>query len=120
MTPRQIAAMYADPEYKEFVNSGTRLKVSKLFSMSYLLASVMNAYQEEATELMDRYHMNQKGIKMKADNLINSFNAYDKEMRKFLKEEGARKFLCEDYENLKRLCDGFMNYEDLKGENNAE
>lgn len=119
MKPRQIAAMHADPEYKAFVESGTKLRVSKLFSMSYLVASVFNAYQEEATELMDKYHMNQKSIKMKADNLARSFDAYDKVMRSFLNEEEARRLLCEDYESLKRICDKFMNYEDEKGENNA-
>lgn len=112
MTPKQIAAMHADPEYKAFVESGAKLKVSKLFSMAYIVASVFNAYQEEATELMDKYHMNQKGIKMKADNLSNSFDAYDKVMRSFLKEENVKKLLVEDYENFKRLCDRFMNYEE--------
>lgn len=112
MTSKQLAAMYADPEYKAFVESGAKLKVSKLFSMSYLLASVYNAYQEEATELMDKYHMNQKSIKMKVDNLARSFDAYDKVMRSFLNEEEARRLLCEDYESLKRICDKFMNYEE--------
>ena len=104
--------MHADPEYQAFVESGAKLKVSKLFSMSYLLASVFNTYQEEAQELMDEYHMNQKSIKTKANNLTQSFDAYDKVMRSFLKEEEVRKLLCEDYEALKEICDRFMNYED--------
>ena len=112
MTDKQLQKMYSDPEYKTFVESGAKLKVSKLFSMAYIVASVFTSYMEEATEIMDEYHMNQKGIKMKADNLINSFDAYDNLMRKFLKEEEARKLLCEDYESLKRLCDKFMNFEE--------
>ena len=117
MTPKQRVAMHADPEYIAFVKSGTKLKVSKLFSMGYIVASIFTAYIEEAIGLMDKYHMNQKGIKMKGENLIRSFDAYDKEMRSFLNDEEARRALCEDYENLKRLCDKFMNYEDMKGVN---
>lgn len=112
MTPKQLAAMYADPEYKAFCESGAKLKVSKLFSMGYIVASVFSAYMEEATDIMNEYHMNQKSIKMKADNLVRSFDSYDKTMRSFLKEEEAKKLLCEDYENFKRLCDRFMNYEE--------
>lgn len=114
MTPKQIAAMHADPEYKAFVESGAKLKVSKLISMSYLVASVFNAYQEEAQELMDEYRMTVKGIKTKANNLTQSFDAYDKEMRTFLKEEEVRRLITEDYESFKRICDRFMNYEENK------
>ena len=112
MTPKQIAAMHADPEYKAFVESGAKLKVSKLFSMAYIVASVFSAYQEEAQDIMEEYHMNQKGIKTKANNLTQSFDAYDKVMRSFLKEENVRRLLVEDYENFKKLCDRFMNYEE--------
>lgn len=114
MKPKQLENLKCDPDYIRFVQEGAKLKVSKLISMSYLVASVFDAYQEEAQEIMDKYHMTVKGIKTKANNLTQSFDAYDKEMRTFLNEEEARKLITEDYENLKSLCDRFMNYEEEK------
>lgn len=116
MTPKQLQKMYSDPEYKAFVKSGSRLKVSKLFTMAYIVATVFTEYVDEAQEIMEKYHMNQKSIKTKANNLTQYFDAYDKVMRSFLNEETAKKLLTEDYEDFKRITDKFMNYEDLKGE----
>ena len=114
MKPKQLETLSRNPEYIRFVEDGAKLKVSKLISMSYLVASVFNAYQEDAQEIMDEYHMTIKGIKTKANNLTQSFDAYDKEMRSFLKEQNARELITEDYTNLKRLCDKFMNFEENK------
>lgn len=109
LSPKQLAAMKADPHYRSFVLSGDSTRVSVLVSMTYLMQSVANGYAEEAIALMEKHHMVLSKIKTTANNLAQSFNAFDKCCFSLIKTHEAQNILCHDYDNFQAICDHFMN-----------
>lgn len=102
-------AMEESPILRNFIESGDSKRVSVLLSMGYLVQSVANAYNEEAIEIMEKHGLVHKKIKTKINNLIQSFDAYDKAVFSLIDSKEARENLLEDYDTFRGLCDKFMN-----------
>lgn len=109
LSPKQLAAMQADPNYRAFIESGDSLRVSVLVSMLYLMHSVSNAYAERAIELMEQYDLVHKKIKTTANNLTQSFDAFDKVLFQLVNRQESQNIFCGDFERFQTLCDQFMN-----------
>ncbi len=107
MTPKQIQAMNASPDYRSFVDSGDSQKCARLISMAYLLHSIANCYHEEANDIMQKHGLVHKKIKTRATNLMTSFDLYDKEVFQLLDKKEAQSHFCDDYDYFKSVCDKF-------------
>ena len=103
------AAMEADPLFREFIESGDDRQVSRLVSMAYLVASVTNAYFEEAIGLMEKYDLVHKKIKTTSNNLTQSFDSFDKAISALIDTQEAKLQLCSDYDIFRAVCDRYMN-----------
>lgn len=111
LSPKQLAAMQADPNYRAFVESGDSLRVSVLVSMLYLMHSISNAYAEQAIALMEQYDLVHKKIKTTANNLSLSFDSFDKVLFQLVNKQESQNIFCGDYERFQNICDQFMNME---------
>lgn len=108
--PQKIRqAMLNDANYKKFIESGDSDKVARYLSMGYLVQSVANAYNEDAIDLMEKYDLVHKKIKTTANNLMQSFDVYDKTISSLIDNKEARLQLLCDYDILRETCDKFMN-----------
>lgn len=111
LSPKQLAAMQADPNYRAFIESGDSLRVSVLVSMLYLMHSTSNSYAEEAISLMEKYNLVHKKIKTTANNLSQSFDSFDKVLFQLVNRHESQNIFCGDYERFQSICDQFMNIE---------
>ena len=102
---RRVAEMQAN---------GTLDRAAKLFSMAYLTFTIANFYVESANDLLEPYGMVHGKMKTTVNNLMQSFDAYDKVLQKLIgSNDGANRQLCFDSDTLRELLDAFM-------ENNIE
>lgn len=102
---------------EQMQQSGDLDRTAKLLAMAYQVFTQANSYAEEAVYLMEQYKIVHSKAKTAANNLMQSFNAYDKVMQGMLgmgeDKEGANRQFCFDTEMLSVILDGFM-------ENNIE
>ena len=104
-----------EQDIKRMRESGDLDRVAKLLSMSYQVFTQANSFAEEAVRLMEEYGVIHKKAKTAANNLMQSFDAYDKVMSDMIKNggssdpKGAFEQLCFDTEMLGIILDGFMN-----------
>lgn len=106
-----------DAAYRHFLDSGEAETVARCLSMAYLLQSVANSYNEEAIDIMNKYKQVRKKVKTVTNNLMQSFDAYDKVLFSFLQLDEERKQLCDSFDAFKAECDRFMkNIKREKGE----
>lgn len=109
LSPKQLAAMQADPNYRNFVLSGDSTRVSVLVSMIFLMQSVANGYAEQAVSLMRKHKMVYSKVKTTTNNLSQSFDSFDKCIFALIKTQESQNILCHDYDNFQAICDHFMN-----------
>lgn len=109
-TPGQLlqAALDHQRRMKEMEQCGDLDRMSRLLSMAYETFSVANSYAEEATDIMDRYGLKLKNVKTKANNLMQSFDAFHKVLADIIHGKEEHDQLCDDYETLKHILDCFM------------
>ncbi|MBR6130780.1 MAG: hypothetical protein IKQ20_02855 [Bacteroidales bacterium] len=81
---------------EEFKNSPDAEVATRKMSMSYLLFGIANQYAEEAQELMLKHHIMRKDIKTKANNLMQSFESYNKTMSEMVNTADGHTALCND------------------------
>lgn len=120
MTQTQQKAMECNEKYKRYIETKSDHYVAKRISLAYILFSVANSYCEEANDRLAEYDLVHKKIKTTANNLMQSFDAYDKVLRTLIHPESECNVnhtdvggqLCEDYDIIKNACDEFMNKED--------
>ena len=94
---------------EEMQANGTLDGAAKLLSMAYLTFSQANHYAETANEMLEPYGMVHKKVKTTVNNLMQSFDAYDKVMQGLIGgNQGALRQLCFDSETLDELLDAFM------------
>ncbi|MBR6132544.1 MAG: hypothetical protein IKQ20_11890 [Bacteroidales bacterium] len=103
--------MQADPNYRNFVLSGDSTRVSVYVSMLYLIQSVANSYAESAIALMEKHNLVHKKIKITANNLSQSFDAFDKCLFALVNKQNTQNIFCGDFERFQDICDHFMNIE---------
>jgi hypothetical protein len=104
-----------EQDMKRMKESGDLDRCAKLLSMAYQVFTQANSFAEEAVSLMEQYGVIHKKAKTAANNLMQSFDAYDKVMSDMIKNggssdpNGAFEQLCLDTEMLGIILDGFMN-----------
>ena len=96
---------------KAMEECGDLNRVSRLLAMSYETFSIANYYAEAANEIMERHGMVHKKVKTKANNLMQSFDAYDKEMSSMLGTKESREQLCGDFDLLQEMLNAFMQHD---------
>lgn len=92
---------------KEIVDNGDDVKASQLLDMAYETVTVGNMFAEEATEILARYGVVEKKIKTTANNLMQSFGAFDKAMRELLNTKAERDQMCANVDILRELLEAF-------------
>lgn len=128
MTPTQKKATETNDDYRRYIETKSDKYVGKRLSLAYILFSVANSYCEEANERMSEYGLMHKKLKIKSNNLMQSFDAYDSVMRKLLRfdspanvnHENIGKYVCEDYDIVKAACDDFMERGEAYKENTKQ
>jgi len=95
---------------EDFRTSGDADIAAKKLSMAYLLMTLGNSYAEECVELMYKHHIVRTKVKTTSNNLMQSFDAWNKEMSSMIgKTENAYAF-CNDTELLTEILDTFLDY----------
>lgn len=94
-----------------FAESGDQDRVGRCLAMAYETFSIANAYAEEAIALSEKYGFDVKKLKTKANNLTQSFDAFDKIMSSMFGDNmDAKKQLCYDFDLLRTILNSFMNH----------
>lgn len=107
--PLTAAAIEHRRKVAEMQENGTLDVAAKLLSMAYLTFSRANAYVEEANSLLEPYGVVHKKVKTMVNNMMQSFDAYDKVMQGLIGgNQGALRQLCFDSDTLCDLLDAFM------------
>lgn len=89
--------------------NGTFDRAAKLYSMAYLTFTQANNYNEQANGILKDYDMVQGKIKTAVNNLMQSFDAYNKVMSSLIGENmAALSQLCFDSDTLNDMLDAFM------------
>ncbi|MCR5822346.1 MAG: hypothetical protein K6F85_05460 [Bacteroidales bacterium] len=103
-----------DEDMKRMKESGDLDRCAKLLSMAYQVFTQANIFAEEAVSLMEQYGVIHKKAKTAANNLMQSFDAFDKVMSDMIKNGGSSNpqsafdQLCFDTEMLSIILYGFM------------
>lgn len=99
---------------QQFKESGDADRAARLLSAAYLLFTIGNQYAEETVELMQKHHIVRKKVKTTANNLMQSFNAFDKEMQSMVSSgEYANRF-CNESSLLREVIDVFIKDEPIE------
>lgn len=107
--PLTAAAMEHKRKVAEMRENGTLDAAAKLLSMAYLTFSQANTYVEAANSMLEPYGVVHKKVKTTVNNMMQSFDAYDKVMRTLIGgDQGALRQLCFDSDTLNDLLDAFM------------
>lgn len=94
---------------KEMEESGEMRRLGELLAMAHQLFSIGNEMVEEVHEVIERRGLNYGKIKTMANNMMQSFDAYDKVFAAMMhgdKEAWAQ--VCQDNELLSEVVDAFM------------
>ena len=94
---------------KEMEESGEMKHIGELLAMAHQLFSIGNEMVEEVHEVIERRGLNYGKIKTMANNMMQSFDAYDKVFAAMMhgdKEAWAQ--VCQDNELLSEVVDAFM------------
>lgn len=108
--PMMTAAMMEHQrKVAEMQENGILDRAARLLSMAYLTFSQANRYAEAANDMLEPYGMIHKKVKTTVNNLMQSFDAYDKVMQTLIHgDDGALRQLCFDSEMLDDMLDAFM------------
>ena len=99
---------------KEMEESGELKHLGELLAMAHQLFSIGNGMVEEVHEVIERRGLNYGKIKTMANNMMQSFDAYDKVFAAMMHgDREAWEQVRQDYEFLSEVVDAFM-------ENNIE
>lgn len=94
---------------KEMEESGEMKHIGELLAMAHQLFSIGNEMVEEVHEVIERRGLNYGKIKTMANNMMQSFDAYDKVFAAMMHgDKGAWAQVCQDNELLSEVVDAFM------------
>lgn len=94
---------------EEFRASGDADKAAQRLSMAYVLMTMGNHYAEESVELMYKHHIVRTKVKTTSNNLMQSFDAWDKEMSSMIGKRESADMFCNDTTLLTEILDTFLN-----------
>ena len=95
---------------REFTESGTEARLSCMMDMSYEVFTIGNAYIEEVVETMRQYGFTDSKMKTLANNLMQSFDAFDKYMIAMHEGEKTREQLCDNVDVLREVIDALCEH----------
>lgn len=94
---------------KEMEESGEMRRLGELLAMAHQLFSIGNEMVEEVHEVIERRGLNYGKIKTMANNMMQSFDAYDKVFASMMHGDNeAWAQVCQDNEFLSEVVDAFM------------
>ena len=95
---------------KELTESGNEARASRLIDMGFQTFTIGNSFIEEAIEILNKYGLTDSKLKTLANNLMQSFDAFDK-YAVALNEE--REQLCTNIDILRELLEAFSEHKIL-------
>ena len=93
---------------EEFRTSGDADIAAQKLSMAYLLMTLGNSYTEECVELMYKHHIVRTKVKTTSNNLMQSFDAWNKEMSSMISKPQNANLFCNDTSLLNEILDTFL------------
>lgn len=94
---------------KEMEESGEMKHLGELLAMAHQLFSIGNEMVEEVHEVIERRGLNYGKIKTMANNMMQSFDAYDKVFAAMMHgDKDAWAQLCQDNDLLSEVVDALM------------
>ena len=93
---------------QQFKESGDADRAARLLSAAYLLFTIGNQYAEETVELMQKHHIVRKKVKTTANNLMQSFEPFNKEMSSMIGSKDNAHLFCNDSTLLREIIDVFL------------
>lgn len=94
---------------EKFRTSGDSDIAAQKLSMAYLLMTLGNSYAEECVELMYKHHIVRTKVKTTSNNLMQSFEAWNKEMSSMIGKPESANLFCNDTTLLTEILDTFLN-----------
>ena len=94
-----------------FLESGDADKAARLESMAYQLFTLGNTFQEEADAIFNKYGLVRYDLKHVTNELAKAFNMYDRTLAELIRTDETREAMCDDYQELEKMCRKFMNIE---------
>ena len=95
---------------KELTESGNEAKASSLLDMGYQTFTIGNGFIEEAIEILNKYGLTDSKLKTLANNLMQSFDAFDKYV---IAMNEDRKQLYVNIDILRELLEAFSEHKIL-------
>ena len=93
---------------EEFRTSGDADIAAQKLSMAYLLMTLGNSYAEECVDLMYKHHIVRTKVKTTSNNLMQSFDAWNKEMSSMIGKPQNANLFCNDTSLLNEIIDTFL------------
>ena len=93
---------------EEFRTSGDADIAAQKLSMAYLLMTLGNSYIEECVELMYKHHIVRTKVKTTSNNLMQSFDAWNKKMSSMISKPQNANLFCNDTSLLNEILDTFL------------
>lgn len=93
---------------EDFRTSGDADIAAQKLSMAYILMTIGNTYIEESISLMLKHHIVRTKVKTKSNNLMQSFDAWDKEMASMIHKPSDANLFCNDTTLLTEILDTFL------------
>lgn len=109
ITPKQVQKLREEPHVKAFLESEDCQKTVRLISMAYLVHSVANSLVEDAFDILAKYDSVRGKIKTTSNNVVQSFDTFDKVMRSLIGDQEAKWQFCDDFDEFEAVCIEYMN-----------
>ena len=93
---------------EEFRTIGDAAIAAQNLSMAYLLMTLGNSYAEECVDLMYKHHIVRTKVKTTSNNLMQSFDAWNKEMSSMIDKPQNANLFCNDTSLLNEILDTFL------------
>lgn len=97
-----------EQQIQELKDSGDADLAARKLSMAYLLTTLGNSYAEECLELVAKHHLVRSKIKTVANNLMQSFDVWNKQMASMMSGADSAVSFCNDTMLLGEILDVFM------------
>lgn len=105
MTDKEIDKLMQNPRVRRFVESGDKERAERLTSMSYMLISVGNEYQEEVNDLLYKYGLMITDLKYFTNRLTAAFDQYNTVVKSMIPDMEAKKALIKEYGILSEFAE---------------
>lgn len=105
MTDKEIDKLMQNPRVRRFVESGDKERAERLTSMSYMLISVGNEYQEEVNDLLHKYGLMITDLKYFTNRLTAAFDQYNTVVKSMIPDMEAKKELIKEYGILSEFAE---------------